>query len=164
MRQQISSIVSIFNYFRFRAGGWGIYLFAIFSLILALIAVVRLLILIQTVELYSDEFGNQTLVWIIFVLNSLFGLGFAASAYGLWKRYNWGRILFMWLIVSWSGLNLFAIYSPYFSPRQDLSFDGAMISSLRFGFGIILSLVYFNLPRVKELFLLDPAEDSTLEE
>lgn len=124
----------------------------------------RLLILIQTVELYSDQYGNQTLVWIIFVVNSLFGMGFAVSAYSLWKRYNWGRILFMWLMVSWSGLNLFALHSPYLSPRQDLSFDGVLISSLRLGFGIVLSLVYFNLPGVKERFTLNLAEDSTIEE
>jgi hypothetical protein len=97
-------------------------------------------------------------------MNSLFGLGFAVSAYGLWQRYNWGRILFLWLIVSWSGLNLFAIYSPYLSPRQDFSFDGALISTLRFGFAVILSLVYFNLPQVKDLFRLDPAEDANTEE
>ena len=91
-----------------RWGSWGIPVFAAWALILAFVALARLLFLSRVVELAGDELGGQLGVWLVFSLDTLFCIGFGLSAYGLWGRHNWGRLLFLWLLGFWSGFELIA--------------------------------------------------------
>jgi len=86
----------------------------------------------------------------------MFCLGFGASAYGLWDRRNWGRLLFLWLLGFWSGFELIA---PFITNRD--AFIDITANIFRVAIGLFVSLYYFNLPRIKTLFDTDKKELST---
>jgi hypothetical protein len=108
-------------------------------------------LLSKAVELTSGIFGDQSLIWFIFILNIVLALGFGASVYGLWGKHRWGRVLFLWLIVVWSISNLIALF-VFNPPGQDLNISTVLINGFRFGVGVLISLWYFNLPHIKALF------------
>jgi hypothetical protein len=124
--------------------------FAGWALVLAFIALSRLLFLSRVVQLAGEEFGSQAGVWLVFALDALFCVGFGLSAYGLWKRRNWGRLLFLWLLGSWSA---FELIGPFVT-NQDTFID-LTASIFRVAIGLLIALVYFNLPRIKALFTID---------
>jgi hypothetical protein len=123
-------------------------IFAIWAGILAFLALANLLILTQVVETggYEPESLNQ--IWLIFGLNVIFGLGFAASAYGLWRKRNWGRLLFLGIIVAWSAFNIIAL----FSSQPAYSAGSRAVNSLRYLVGPVVSWWYLNLARIKHQF------------
>lgn len=138
---------------------WGIRLFALWALLLAVLAAGYLLILSASVELYSDEYSNQAQVWLIFALNIGFTVGFTAAAYGLWLQLKWGRILFLWLIVFWNGVNLLSLLAPALLMRAALPPPLALALDLaRYGLALLIPLVYLNLPHIKACFIGQPAE------
>lgn len=138
--------------------GLVVIIFAFWSFILALLALARLLLLSKSVELYSNAFGNQSIVWLIFILNICFGLAFGASAYGLWRRHNWGRLLFLWTMGVWSGFYLvILVFWARPTANSNSLTSNPFIASFRFGMGLLLSLWYLNLPHVKVLFRPDPS-------
>ena len=114
---------------------------------LAFVAAARLLLLSKVVELSGDGFGSQPQIWLVFILNALFGILFAASAYGLWGRYTWGRILFLWGILFWSAFELFSLFIG-----NDATVPAIIAGVFRVAIGLLISLWYFNLPRIKMLF------------
>ena len=125
-------------------------MFAGWALVLAFIALSRLLFLSRVVELAHEEFGSQTGVWLVFALDALFCVGFGLSAYGLWKRRNWGRLLFLWLLGAWSA---FELIGPFVA-NQDAFID-LTANIFRVAVGLLIALFYFNLPRIKTLFNID---------
>ncbi len=128
-------------------------------------AFARLLLLTKATELYENTYDNQGLLWLIFIMSGLFGLGFAGSAYGLWKQRNWGRVLFLWLIVIWSGLNLAALLIfPNSLSDQDYTSSGILLNIARFAFEMFISLVYLNLPPVKARFKAGASKKFTSKE
>ncbi len=116
------------------------------------------MLLTQAVEFYSNEFGTQAQVWLILGLNIVFMVGFAASAYGLWRGQNWGRLLFLLLIIIWSASNLVAMFmaNPLFIFRESHVLADGLVNGLRFGLGLLVSVWYFNLPRIKRFFTNPP--------
>lgn len=146
-------------------GSWGILLLTLWAVILTLLALARLLLLTQAVELFSDQFGTQMQIWIIFILNALFGVGFGASAYGLWRRHNWGRILFLWLIVIWSASNLFALFLNFINPAAaSLAPIDMFLGLLQGILGAIIPLWYLNIPRIKNLFHMQDSQKFIVED
>lgn len=139
-----------------RWGSWLIPVFAALALLMALVALARLLFLSGTVELTSNQFGTQTQVWVIFIFNALFAIGFAGSAYGLWRRRGWGRVLFLWVIGAWSIFNLVAVLMTV----DRYATSELIINLLRLIVGWLISLWYFNIPRIKTLF--DPNSSDPL--
>ena len=137
---------------------WGVWICGGWALALAVLALANLLLLTQAVELYQDEYGNQARVWLIFLLNICFGVAFAGSTYGLWRQENWGRLLFLWTIVIWSGFNLLALLAPglIFSSGQAYTTSELATNGIRFALGLFLPVWYLNLPRVKALFYTEP--------
>ena len=133
---------------------WGVWICAAWALALAVLAVANLLLLTQAAGLYHDDNGDQTQIWVIFLLNVCFGLAFAASTYGLWRQKNWGRLLFLWSIVVWSGFNFLALFAPeiLFSSSRQYTTSQLTTNGVRFMLGMIVPLLYLNLPRVKALF------------
>ncbi|MEW5959760.1 MAG: hypothetical protein AB1801_18700 [Chloroflexota bacterium] len=144
---------------------WGIIAFVLWAVVLAVVAFARMLLLSKAVELYSNQFGSQAQVWMIFIINGILGIGFAASAFGLWRTDNWGRLLFLWIIGLWSGSNLLAMWvvNPLILGRQyglaDLLLNGLLVTT-----GLIISLWYFNLPRIKTLFQTKTSKNFITEE
>ncbi len=124
---------------------------------MALVAVARLLFLSGAVELTSNQFGTQTQVWVIFIFNAIFAIGFAGSAYGLWIRRSWGRILFLWVIGAWSVFNLVALLMTL----DRYATSEFIINLLRLIAGLLISLWYFNIPRIKALFDRNSSDELT---
>lgn len=148
-----------------RWGSWGVLIFLVWAAVLALVAFARMLLLTKAVELYSNQFGTQSQVWMIFVINAVLGLGFAVSAFGLWRMDNWGRLLFLWIIGTWSLFNLIALFiaNPLIFKAQ-YSIDDVMVNGLRVAIGLIISVWYFNLPHIKTLFRTKATENCIIEE
>ena len=125
-------------------------MFAGWAVVLAFIALARLLFLSRVVELAGDEFGSQAGVWLVFALDTLFSIGFGLSAVGLWQRRNWGRLLFLWLLGFWSG---FELIGPFLTNSD--TFIDFTANMFRVAIGLLISLYYFNLTRIKALFFDD---------
>ena len=136
----------------------GVRIFAAWALILAAVALVNILILTNSTELYSNEYGNQLVVWAIMLLNVGFGAGFGVSAYGLWQQKKWGRLLFLWIIAAWAILNLVGLFVPFLASRHT-TFQ-LVGSTIRYGAALIVPLLYFNIPGVKELFYIDTQKNT----
>jgi hypothetical protein len=148
-----------------RWGSWGVFIFMLWAIILAFVAFARMLLLTKAVELYSNEAGNQTQVWTIFIINGFLGLGFGGSAFGLWQRDNWGRILFLWVVTIWSGFSLVALF--FVNPllyAGEYSLVDIVTNGLRVLVGLIISLWYFNLPYVKAFFQTKTSEKFVTED
>lgn len=146
-------------------GSWGIPIFALWALVLAFLSFARLLLLTRVVQLGGEVLENQSMIWLVFIFNTAFGLGFTGSAYGLWRRRNWGRVLFLWWIVIWSGFNWVAVFfNPALSSNQEALISNLLINGLRLAVGVIISMWYFNMPHIKALFDTDTPEQFTIEE
>jgi len=137
----------------------------VWALVLAILAFANLLFLSTVVQMMGTDDGpGQSQIWLVFLLNVLFLIGFAVSAYGLFRLDNWGRILFLWCIIIWSGFNLIAIFIPSFYPDRDRSAEGVWFNGLRYGVGLIVPLWYLNLPRIKMIFHSQRSENLIVEE
>lgn len=128
-------------------------LLTIWALLLTVLPFVNLLLLTQSTELYDNQYGNQLQVWFIFVLQTVFGLTFAASTYGLWQYNNWGRVIFLWATAIWFSVNFLALFVPLllFSGVQQNP-TAVILNGLRFAVAFIIPLWYLNQPRIKAVF------------
>ena len=145
---------------------WTIRLFAIWAFILAVIPLANLLLFTAAVEFYSDQYDNRAQVWIIFLLQSVFGTTFAFSAYGLWRYKNWGRLLFLWASSIWFSLNLVALIVPElirFSIRQYTTSE-LVWNAVRFIVALSIPLWYLTRPHVKAIFDHRPSNNLSTEE
>jgi len=133
---------------------WGVWLCAGWACTQVVLTIFNLLLLTKAVELYSDEYGNQARVWVVFILNVGFGVVFAFSTYGLWRRQNWGRLLFLWAITIWTSFNLIGLFLPVFISTSNGQFTISQVAAngIRFALTLVIPLIYLNLPRVKALF------------
>lgn len=131
---------------------WGIRILALWSLVLALLAVSHLLLLTLAVELYQGS--NQARMWVIFGLNMIFAVGFSAAGYALWRKKSWGRIAFLWLIALWSTFNFISLFTFGSGINLGQSPLQWALSGLKYSTALIIPLVYLNLPRVKHQFEL----------
>lgn len=137
----------------------GVRIFAAWATLLATVALINILVLTNSIELYSNQYGNQAAVWLILLLNIGFSVGFGISAYGLWQQKQWGRSLFLWIIVGWAGLNLIGLFVPFMARQQTTT--QVIGSTIRYGAALIIPLWYFNMPRIKELFYADPQKNKS---
>ena len=137
-----------------RISNWGVRVVALWSLALAFLAFAYILTLTSAVGLSSNEFGDQTQVWVILLLNVMFFIGFLVSSYGLWRKYNWGRIGFLWTVGIWSAFNLVVVLDPglLFTVRQNYSLTTVMANGLRFVATLLIPLWYLNRPQIKSIF------------
>jgi hypothetical protein len=145
---------------------FSIRLLAVWAAVLAILPFANLLLLTQVVELSSNQFISQTQTWLIFGLQSTFGAIFAASAYGLWQKHNWGRVLFLWACVIWFGVNIFSLFVPNIvalaAVQQPLT--GSILKGTRFAVALFLPVWYLNRPVVKEIFATNSSTNPTKEE
>ena len=146
---------------RFVTPRWGIRLFAVWAGVLTFLALARLLILTQSVELSSNAFGNQAAVWVIFGLNVSFGVGFGMSAYGLWMHHSWARNLFLWTIAIWAGFNIITIFIP--GAYRQSSFGQQVLNGLRYAVALFIPVFYLNRSQVKAIFY-EASQDSIVKD
>ena len=136
---------------------WGIRTFAMWSLVLAVLAAAHLLVLSATAEAVYVEAALP--IWIISSLNFLFALGFGASAYGLWQHRPWGRTMFLGLIIILSGLNFASLLV---SGGLWAAGFPLLLNGLRYGAALVIPWLYFNLPNIRLQFSDKPStEDVT---
>jgi hypothetical protein len=79
-------------------------------------------------------------------------VGFGASAYGLFQRYNWGRRLFLGVVTVWAGFNLIALFAPSLILNEPYTVNSLIFNGLRYIIGFFLPWWYLNLPHIKILF------------
>ncbi|MCQ3979471.1 MAG: hypothetical protein DPW09_39135 [Anaerolineae bacterium] len=135
-----------------RWGSWGILILGLWALVLALVALARL-VLLSAVVGSGNENVSQGQVWVIFILNALLALAFAACVYGLWTRRHWGRILFMVCIAVWAVFYVVALLTsgtPW--ANNDYTPGSLAFNLVPYLGGVILSVWYLNLPHIKALF------------
>ena len=136
-----------------RWGSWGILILGLWALVLVLVALSRLLLLSAVVASESDLNLSQGQIWTVFVLNGLFGFAFAASAYGLWTRRHWGRLLFMGSIIVWAIFYVVALFiSGESSASSDYGPGNLVFNLVPYIVGLIVSVWYLNMPHIKALF------------
>jgi len=134
---------------------WFIRLFALWALVLALIAFASLLITTKIAELGGDQVATPAQIWTLFILQTGFGIAFATCAYGFWQYRAWGRILFLWTSTVWFGLNLLALFAPgvIFVSDSQYTTTGLILNGIRYIIALIIPLGYLNLAHVKDIFI-----------
>lgn len=152
------------NWVKKQFGTWGVFIITLWSTVLAVLALAYILWLV-TIAQYMGSNPQQpglAQLWFVFGLNIIFLIIFGVSAYGLFKRHNWGRLSFLGAITAWSGFNLAALIFPYFSPEQGHTTDAVLFNGLRYTVELIIPWWYLNAPHVKKVFL--SSDKSTGEE
>lgn len=111
----------------------------------------NLLVLFQSAGSFNAE---QSRVWIVFVLNVLFLIGFSLSFYGLWHHQNWGRLLFLWALGLWAGFGLLALFMPTIlsGSTQTQAVSSVIFNLFRYLVSFLLPLLYLNMAHVKASF------------
>ena len=130
---------------------WGIIIIALWSLILAFLSLANLLLITSIVQSASVEV-NIVQTWLVFGLNIFLLVAFSLSAYGLFKRQQWARFLFLAAVIIWAGLNFFALFSSSKASAQGHMISNIYIDALRYAIAVAVSILYLNLPRVKLAF------------
>jgi hypothetical protein len=113
-----------------------------------------------------SQFGrpHTTFGWLSLIVTFVAPFGFGISVFGLWGLRPWGRYLFLGLSTLFWGVNLVGIWLT-----DDLSLNSQSLTPLRntrwlasvgYGLALIVSLIYFNLSRVKILFACRCASQS----
>lgn len=135
-----------------RWGSWGIFILGLWALVLALVALARL-VLLSAVVGSGNQDVSQGQVWFVFVLNALLALAFAACVYGLWTRRHWGRILFMGCIAVWAIFYVVALFASGIPLANNDYTPGSLAFNLvPYLGGVIVTVWYLNLPHIKALF------------
>jgi hypothetical protein len=133
-----------------RWGSWGILILSFLAVVLAMWSFANLLLLSALIRSEGDLKLGQGWIWIVFILNALLGLTFAASAYGLWKRHNWGRLLFIAVMIVWLASYVAALFV---SGRllEDYTIGTLILNTVPL-IGGIAAILYLNLAHIKILF------------
>ncbi|RME76120.1 MAG: hypothetical protein D6784_06560 [Chloroflexi bacterium] len=107
-----------------------------------------MLYLAKVVELAGIPLASPGRLWLVFGVDTLFALLFAACTYGFWTLRRWGRILFVWTVIPWFAFEVAALFT-----------SGRTYSGLEIGYTVarafiagLFSAWYLNIPRVKALF------------
>ena len=123
------------------------------AVVLTLLALALMLFLSAVVRVGGQENLGQGRIWTFFILHILFAVGFSASAYGLWGRHNWGRLLFISSITVWGAYYVIFLLIP--AAKSGNFSVGALILNLIPLVAVITAILYLNLAHIKALF--DPS-------
>lgn len=135
-----------------RWGSWGILFLGLWALVLALVGLARL-VLLSAVLGATQKNVSQSQIWVVFSLNALLAVAFAACTYGLWTRHHWGRVLFMGCIALWAIFYVVALFASSTPLANNDYTPGSMAFNLvPYLGGAILAIWYLNLPHIKALF------------
>lgn len=137
-----------------RWGSWGILILSLLALVLAVWCFSNILLLSAIVSSGSETNASQAQIWAVFAINALLGAMLAASAYGLWGRRNWGRLLFIVCIIIWAAFHTIALFIP--GAWSDNFGIGALILNLIPLVAVVTAILYLNLAHIKILFDTPP--------
>lgn len=138
--------------FKQRRGSWGLFILALLALVLAVWALANLLLLSSVVGMLNPEVSRER-IWAVFLLNILFSLIFAASAYGLWTRRKWGRFLFIGSITVWTCFYIVSLFmSNSRAASGNYTFGALTINIIIYVVGAGSAIYYLNLAHIKALF------------
>ncbi|MEM7035311.1 MAG: hypothetical protein AAF629_37575 [Chloroflexota bacterium] len=126
----------------------GIYIVAIWSLILAVQNLITLAILSQSIRGFVPDSAS---FWIVLyqIVSVGFSLSFFMAAIGLWRHRHWGRNLFLITAVLFFLVSLIGIFTIQ---QEELAFRQKLIFAFRYVISSLLPLVYLNMDKVKARF------------
>ena len=129
---------------------WGVFLLALWAAVLSFQAISPLLILSASVVRDS----NPIRLWTTFFISLCFSIAFALSAYGLWQEHHWGRMLFIWIVIVWSIVNLTVLLLPdsIFGATPPRTALGWVMAVSPYLISLLWPVWYLNVPDVKETF------------
>lgn len=127
---------------------YGIYIIVLWSIVLGLQNFIRL---VYTLRVGANSLNADFLARFYFYQWFSFGLGiaFLVAAFGLWQRRNWGRQIFLAMVILFFATALYGLFSA-----SDNNFDALVKWELaaQYLFSIALPWIYLNLKFVKEKF------------
>lgn len=133
---------------------WSLYIFIAWALLLTFTTGVALWDITGPLSQYGlpgTAFG-----WLSLTMAFVAPFGFGASVYGLWGLRPWGRYLFLALTILYFGLNLIGVWQPGGMPgnlEDPIQLRNAqLLASGRYGLGLVVPPIYFNLAWIKPLF------------
>jgi len=138
------------NYFR---RPYGIYVIAVWALILGLQDIVRLIYTL-TVNIGTPPAQLHVYQWA----SAAFSLAFVAAAIGVWQRKNWGRQLFL---VAATLFFIVAIVGIFSNPPPNISAASRWGLTFRYAVSIAIPWIYLNLSFVKQPFLVETEDITT---
>ena len=123
------------------------------ALVLAVWTFAHLLLLSVVVTMPTQENMSQSRFGQFSFSIHCLAWRFVASAYGLWNRRNWGRLLFIGCVIVWGGFYVVSLFTP----------DGPVVSGnytlgtlalniIAYVGGTFSIVLYLNLPHIKALF------------
>jgi hypothetical protein len=139
---------------RSRRRPWSLYVFIAWALLLAFTTGVAL----WDITGPLSQFGlpGTAFGWLSLVLAFVAPFSFGASVYGLWELRPWGRYLFLVITILFFALNLIGVWQPGGMPdnlEDPIQLRNAqLLASGRYGLGLFVPLIYFNLAWIKPLF------------
>jgi hypothetical protein len=113
-----------------------------------------------------SQFGrpHTAFGWLSLIVTLFAPFGFGISVYGLWGLRPWGRHLFLGSSTLFFGVNLIGIWLiddlPLTSQALTPLGNPRLLGSAGYGLALIVSFIYFNLSRVKTLFVSQGASRS----
>ena len=127
---------------------YGIYIIALWSLILGAQNLTNLIILSASVR---DFIPVGTSGWIIFyqIVSTGFSLAFFAATVGLWRLKLWGRRLFLVTAILFFLVSTVGIFT---AQQDELTITEKGLFTLRYFISILLPLIYLNLAHVTAKF------------
>lgn len=141
---------------------YGIYIIAIWSLVLGGQNLSRLLIISASLQGLGSS-APSPLYGVyqgVGAVSAIFSLGFFAAAIGLWRIANWGRILFLVTVISFFIVSTIGLFAPELS---NPTIGQKWILGIRYALSAFLPLAYLNLEPVKTRFKPTFEEDSDYE-
>lgn len=127
---------------------YGIYIIAVWSVVLSLQNLARLIYTLAT-----DGTGSQATQSQLFFyqwIGMLFSIAFFVAAAGVWQRKNWGRKLFLLATSIFFAISIFGVFA---STTADLSPLAQWSLAGRYAISIVIPWIYLNLPFVTQTFL-----------
>jgi len=134
---------------------YGIYVLALWSIVLGLQNFIRLM---YTFGINASGFGTMSLsrFYVYQWFSVILGVSFLVTAFGLWRRLNWGRIAFLIEVSLFFSIALFGVFSPNGNELTPIEKSGLTI---QYSLSIILPWVYLNLAFVKDKFQFQRIND-----
>jgi hypothetical protein len=133
---------------------WSLYVFIAWAFVLAFNTGV---ILWDITGPLAEVGSPDTLFgWLNLALAFVAPFGFVASVYSLWGLRPWGPYLFLTMTTLFFGFNLVDIWLPGGLPPNLVDptqiRNARLLASARYGLGLIIPPIYFNLRWIKPLF------------
>jgi hypothetical protein len=134
---------------KFLSQNYGIYIIAIWSAVLGLLNVIRL---VYTLQLGPINIGANLPLAQLYLyqwVSVAFSVVFGVTAVGLWRRLNWARILFLIAALLFFVVSIIGLFN---TSADAPPLEAKWVLGGRYFLSIVLPFVYLNLPFVRKAF------------